>query len=63
MIQQKRARCRGNPPELVTVKEFGTLKLIKSQKDCKLLGGTFQDNLAWNYHIDSEPDVLVPERN
>ena len=61
MIKQKRARCKGSPPELVTVKSDGSQKIIKSLRDCILLGGTLQNNLAWAAHIDSGEEALVPE--
>ena len=61
MIKQKRSRLRGSPPELVTHREDGTEKIIKSLKECRLLGGTFQDNLSWNAHIETGEEALVPE--
>ena len=60
MIGQKRARQTGEPPTLSEREPDGKMKIIKSNQQCRLLGGTLQDNMSWAAHLEWGEDALIP---
>ena len=60
MIGQKRARQTGNPPFLTETEADGSIKTIKSEQQCRLLGGTLQENMSWAAHLEWGEDALLP---
>ena len=60
MIGQKRARQTVVPPVLLEPEPDGSLKVIRSEQQCKLLGGILQDNMSWAAHLDWGEDTLLP---
>ena len=53
MIGQKRAKIKGNPPELTEHESDGSVKIIKNVKSCNLLGAKIQDNMTWREHMET----------
>ena len=60
MIPQKRARQRDVPPVLIERERDGSEKIIKSEKELRILGGTMQDNMSWGAHLDWGEEALLP---
>ena len=60
MIPQKRARQKDEPPILKEREQDGNIKEIKSNKECRILGGTMQENMSWGAHIDWGEEALLP---
>ena len=52
MMKQKRSKLKGEPPTL-QVRSNLEIKVIKSKTECFLLGGTLQNNMSWQSHIDN----------
>ena len=59
MLKQKRCKIGGNPPELVTWKDNGEMKIVKTKDHSILLGGTLQNDLQWRAHIESGEKPLL----
>ena len=60
MIPQKRAKLAGDPPLLTETNPDGTTKLIRSEEQTRLLGGTLQDNMSWGAHLEWGEEALIP---
>ena len=60
MIGQKRARQTGSPPTLSEINPDGTTKIITSKPQCRLLGGTLQENMSWAANLEWGEDALIP---
>ena len=61
MIGKKRARTPGDPPVLNELQPDGSTKLIKTQRETKLLRATIQDNMNWASHMEEGEDALLPD--
>ena len=60
MLYQKSCKTKGQPPGLTTLNHQGDIKIIKSSKNEKCLGGTLQDNMQWQAMLETGPDPLLP---
>ena len=59
MIPQKKARQKEETPTLRERENDGSEKLIKSKKECRILGGNMQENMSWGAHLDWGEEALL----
>ena len=59
MIKQKRTRTKGQPPHIDTKDDRGADKRITAGKYLRILGGNLQDNLSWQYLIETGEKALL----
>ena len=60
MIQQKRAKTRGNPPDLIVRNNVGQLETVSDRKYCRILGMNLQNNMTLNDHLETGKKSLLP---
>ena len=60
MIPQKRAKLAGEQPILTELNKDGTTKIIRSEQQTRLLGGTLQENMSWGAHLEWGDEALIP---
>ena len=60
MIPQKKARLKDAPPVLIERERDGSEKMITSKTECRILGGTMQENMSWGAHLDWGEEALLP---
>ena len=60
MIKQKRTHAAGSPPSLLTIGQDGQQKVIGAEKNLRILGGNFQDNLSWQAHLMTGDKAILP---
>ena len=59
--QQKRCKIKGNPPEIVVKDKDNKDVILKSKKDCRLLGANIGPDLTWGAHLSSgEEKPVIP---
>ena len=60
MVQQKRARLPGVPPQLVVETPDGNLKHIAASDSCRLLGANLDKDMSWHVNMDTGQKALIP---
>ena len=59
MLKQKRCKIQGSPPYLVTLDDKGDIKVVKAAKSSILLGGSIQNDLQWQSHLETGEAPLL----
>ena len=61
MVHQKKARTPGQPPSLTTTDDAGKLKIIKAEKNTRILGCNIQENIHWQGHLETGEKPALPD--
>ena len=61
MLYQRRTTINGEPPTLETIDEKGNPKIISTNKEALLLGGTFHESTSWKAHIETGDEAILPK--
>ena len=60
MIQQKRGKTPGLPPELTVTTMQGQQETIRDRQSVRILGLNVQKNLTWRSHLETGLKPLLP---
>ena len=60
MIQQKKAKTPGTPPELNVMNNQGNIEVVKNKTTCRILGMNVQHNMTMNDHLETGTKSLLP---
>ena len=52
MVRQKRVNIPGFPPQLTVVKPDGSIKVIETKEQCRLLGANINRDATWKHQIE-----------